>query len=78
MLYEKANKLVEEANELKDFCLRQMIDPDMIGRMDGEEFEIFKKTYKLMNDSIDLVLEQAKLFDEMDKKLDKIMKKLEA
>lgn len=78
MLYEKTNKLVEEANELKDFCLRQMLDEDMIELMDGEEFEMFKKTYKLVNDSIDLVLEQAKLFDEMDNKLDKIMKKLEA
>ena len=78
MLYEKANKLVEEANELKDFCLSKMLDPDMIKVMDEEEFKIFKKTYKLMEDSIDLVLEQSKLFDEMDNKLDKIMKKLEA
>ena len=78
MLYEATKKLVDEANELKEFCLDKMLDPDMIEDMDGESFEMLQKSYKLMNRSIDLVLEQAKLFDEMDNKLDKIMKKLEA
>ena len=78
MLYEATKKVIEEANELKDLCVDQMFDPIMLKNMSSEEFELFKKMYKLTNDSLNLVLEQAKLFDEMDKKLDRIMKKLGA
>ena len=78
MLYEATKKLVKEANELKELCLDQMFDMDMVETMSGEEFELFKKMYKLVDDSMNLALEQARLFDEMDNKLDKIMKKLEA
>ncbi len=78
MLYEATKKLVNEANELKELCLDKLIRPEMLEDMDGESFELFQRTYRLMNRSIDLVLTQAELFDEMDNKLDKIMRKLEA
>lgn len=78
MLYEAANNLVKEANELKEMIMDQMFDLDTVETMTGEEFEMFKKMYKLVDDSMKLVLEQNKLFDEMDNKLDKIVKKLEA
>ena len=78
MLYEATKKLVEEANELKELCLDQMFDPYTVETMSGEEFELFKKMYKLVDGTTNLALEQAKLFDEMDNKLDAIMKKLDA
>ena len=78
MLYEATKNLVKEANELKELCLDQMFDLHTVETMSGEEFELLKKMYKLVDNSMNLVLEQAKLFDGMDNKLDKIMKKLDA
>ena len=74
----EAKKMVEVANDLKDFCAKQMLDPDMFMGMNGEVFEMYQKTFKLMDISMNLVLEQAELFDAMDKKLDLLVKKLEA
>ena len=77
MMYE-AKMLVEEANELMEFCKEMVSSRDMFNDMDGEVFDLYKKMFKLTDTSMKLVLEQARLMDEMDRKLDKLMEKLEA
>ena len=77
-MLEKAKNLVKEINEVKGACMKLALNEDMFEYMSGEEFEFISKTMKLMDDSLDLVLEQAKLFTEMDEKLDRLIKKLEA
>jgi hypothetical protein len=77
MLHEKAMKVVEEANELKEVCVKTLATSDMVEIMSSEEFELYQRMLRLMDDSMNLVLEQCKMFDDMDDKLDKIMKKLE-
>lgn len=77
MLHE-AEKLMKEANELKELCVKQVVDTGVFEYLDGEAFDLYKKTFSLMDHSMNLVMEQCKLFDEMDKKLDEILKKLES
>lgn len=77
-----ANQLVKEANELKEMCMTQMDELGAFDYMDNETknstLELYTKMYNLMDTSLELVVEQTKLFDEIDNKIDKLMEKLEA
>lgn len=74
----KAEQLMKEANEIKELCMEQIVKNEVFEYMDGETFELYKKTFNLMDTSMNLVMEQCKLFDEMDKKLNKILEKMES
>lgn len=76
-MMEEAKKLVEAANELKEMCFGVMFDSSMLKDMSAEEFKLFQTMFELADTSTKLVLEQAKLFEQMDKKLDKLLLKSE-
>lgn len=78
MLQTKAMKVVEEANELKEICMKNLAASGMFEDMSGDEFEMYQKLMRMLDESMELVLEQAKMFDELDNKLDRIMRKIEA
>lgn len=42
MLVEKTNQLIEEVNELKDLCIKEM-NSEMIEYMDENTFNLYKK-----------------------------------
>ena len=69
----EAKELLKATDEIMDLCKSQMIDEDMLLDMSGDEFEIYKKMHALMEQSKALVLEQARLMDDMDAKLDKLI-----
>lgn len=77
MLVEKTNRLIEEVNELKDSCM-SMIVTESLNYMTGTEFEMYKKTFNLLNTSMDVMSEQAKMIDQIDKKLDTLLKRKES
>lgn len=74
----EAKKLVDAANELREICVRQMCNDCILTDMTAEEFDLYKKLFNMVEVSTNLVLEQAKLFDELDKKMDKLLNKMEA
>lgn len=80
-MLQKAELLVREANELKDLCMAQM-DEMVLDYMDEETknttVELYTKMYNLMDVSLELVVEQAKLFEELDTKIDKLLAMMEA
>ena len=73
---EKAEKLVEEINELKTLCMREFADS--INEYTNEsEVSMIVKVLKLMDHSTEFFLEYVKMQDDMNSKLDKMDSKLD-
>lgn len=69
----EAKKFVEEANELKKLCMKIIVEQDALTDADPEAIILCMKMCNLVDTSMNMVLEQAKLFDQMDEKLDKLL-----
>lgn len=76
MLTERTKLLVEEMKEFMTECYREM-GAETIFEMDSEEFNLVKLAVKLINSSTELVLEQARMLDGIDGKLDRLLNKRE-
>ena len=76
MLENKTTKLVTEAKELMDLCVKQ-IDVDTIKSMDSTSLNAIQKCIKLIDSACELSIEQAKMMDELNDKLDKVLYILE-
>lgn len=80
MLEMKAKKLVEEMNELKAQMSKQflnLIDIECIDEEEIENLKLMKRCYEIMNDSMEYTVEQAKVMDQMNDKMNKILDLLE-
>ena len=71
MVYE-TKKLMENLNELMNLAVKQM-DMSNIMTMSEEDFAAIKMTFKLAKDAEDLVVQQAVMIEEMDRKLTKTL-----
>lgn len=72
MLVEKTNQLIEETNELKDLCFKQIYS-DILEDMDDENLVLYTKMFKLLNTSMEVVKEQAKVIESINNKLDELL-----
>ena len=72
MLENKAIKLVTAANELMNFCVKQMNACD-IKDMDTDNFAAIQKCISLVDSACELMVEEAKMMDDMDRKLDEVL-----
>ena len=77
MLVNKTDQLIEEVNELKDSYMK-MFGSEMFNYMDENTFVLFKKSFDLLNTSMDVIKEQAKIIENIDKKLDKLLARKES
>ena len=77
MLTSKTNNLVEEINEVKRLCMEQ-ITSEMMENVDDKDFVLYVKMLRILNTSTEVMLEKAKMIDEIDKKLDRLLKKVES
>lgn len=77
MLTSKTNNLVEEINEVKRLCMEQFTS-EMIKNVDDKDFVLYIKMLRVLNISTEVMLEKAKMIDEIDKKLDRLLKKVES
>ena len=71
MVYEK-KKLMENLNELMNLAVKQM-DVSNIMTASEEDFAAIKMMFKLAKDAEDLVVQQAVMIEEMDRKLTKTL-----
>lgn len=76
MLVDKTNRFIEEVNEVKNLCMRQMALN--MEYMNDEAFVLLQRTIKLMNTSTEVIKEQAKVVESIDKKLDKLLARKES
>ena len=72
MLVEKTNQLIEETNELKDLCFKQIYS-DILEDMDDENLVLYAKMFKLLNTSMEVVKEQAEVIESINNKLDELL-----
>ena len=77
-MLETTKKFVEECDELMEFTFTKIdLKNDFIKNVNEEDFKLFKKTMSLYEASKELVIMQAEMIEEQNKKLDKILKLLE-
>lgn len=74
ILAEKTNELIAEVNAIKETMFNKY-GAELFKQMNGTEFELFKKLFKIMDLSIETVAEQAITIQKLDKKLDKLLAK---
>lgn len=75
-MLETSKKFVEEVNELKDLCMGQIGNQEMLMNLDGDSLKLIQISMKLIDTSNELILKQAELMNKikyMEMKLDKIL-----
>ena len=77
MLTNKTNQLIEEVNGLPESYMK-MIGQETFNYMDENTFGLLKKLFDLTNTSMEVMKEQAKVIENIDKKLDKLLKRKES
>lgn len=76
MLVNKTYQLIKEVNEVKDLCLKQV--GSQIEYINDDAFVLYKKIFKLLNTSMEVIEEQAAVIESIDKKLDKLLARKES
>ena len=72
MLEKKTNELIDEAKGLMAFCVKQMTACD-IKNMDADNFAAIQKCISLVDSACELMVEQSRMMDDMDRKLDNVL-----
>ena len=67
-------KLVDELNTLKALCIEEILSKD-IGDVDERGIKAMKSTLRVINLTNDLMMEQAEMMEDMNKKLDKLLER---
>ena len=78
IMRKEVEELMKECDELMDLTMGQLADMDAIECLDETSLDAMKKTIKIYKKSKELSIKMAEMIDEQDKKLDKIIKLLEA
>ena len=75
---EEMEGLMKECDELMELSIGQLSSLDSIEYLDETSLNVMQQTIKLYKKSKELSIKMAEMMDEQDKKLDKIIKLLEA
>lgn len=75
MLEMRAIELKNELEVLKELCIAEVISNGVDG-VDERGFKALQSTLKVIKLSNDLMVEQSKVMDEMNEKLDKLLDKV--
>lgn len=76
MLENKTRKLMVEAKELMDSCVKQM-GVCSLQTMSADDLAVIQKCINLVDSACELSIEQAAMMDELNTKLDKVLDILE-
>ena len=74
----EVEELIKECDELMELGIGQLSSLDTIEYMDEDSLNVMQRSIKLYKKSKELSIKMAEMMDEQDKKLDKIIKLLEA
>ena len=76
-MLEMTKKLYEELDELMKVCISKTFTTDMFANMEDDEIKLMQSCFKMYDTAKELAFKQAEIIDEQNKKLDKILSKLE-
>lgn len=77
MLSWKVESLMAECDELLDDCVKESVDIDTLKCMNSDDLNTMQKAISLYKKSKELAIEVAKTYDDINEKMDKIIKLLE-
>ena len=70
----EATKFVNAVNEVKDAMIKSWVDASAVRTMSAEDLEGIQSTLKLIDAINELMVEMAKSMDDMNIKLDELVK----
>lgn len=73
MLKERTMEMIRNLKNLEDLMVKTTVDADMIKYMDANSIELFKTSFKIMDDCCDLMKDYAAMMDNQNKKIDRIL-----
>lgn len=73
MLTVKAKMIKEEMNELTRMFVNEFVMADTFNEVSPEEFLIMQKFVSLLNNSLELMAEEAEMLETIDQKLDALL-----
>ena len=76
-MLENTRKTIEEIDKIKAICIKEMCNTDVLMCMNGNTFEMMQESMNLIEISKDLMIAQATMMEDMNKKLDILVDKKE-
>lgn len=73
MLTYKADKCVKELKEMKDFCAKMIGNETTLMSMGSDELSMMQSSLRLIDASAELMMEQAEIIENMNRKLDRLL-----
>lgn len=73
MLKERTMEMIRNLKNLEDLMIKSTVDANMIKYMDANSMELFKSSFKIMDDCCDLMEDYATMMDNQNKKIDQIL-----
>ena len=70
MSSEKIERFVKNFNELKGLSIKYLMDEDMLKSMSPEDLKFIQLTFGMLNDSLEIMKEQARLLEAMNDTLE--------
>ena len=69
--------MMQEIDKIKAICIKEMCNPDVLMCMNGNTLEMMQESMNLIEISKDLMIAQATMMEDMNKKLDVLVNKKE-
>ena len=76
-MLENTRKIIEEIDKIKAIGIKEMCNPDVLMYMNGNTLEMMQESMNLIEISKDLIIAQATMMEDMNKKLDILVDKKE-
>lgn len=70
------NELIKEVDNMIEVCTNELFTSETISMMGNSEFDMMKSCFKLLNLSKEVMLKQATMMEEQNRKLDMILNRL--
>lgn len=74
---ENTRRMIEAIDKINAICIKAMCDSDMLMSVDGNILEMLQESMNLIAISKDLMIAQATMMEDMNKKLDILVNKNE-
>ena len=76
-MLENTRRMIEEIDKIKAICIKAMCNPDVLMSTDGNTLEMMLESMTLIEISKNLMIAQATMMEDMNKKLDILVNKKE-
>ena len=75
MLTDRTEKMIKRIEELKQLCIKNIMDEDMIKNMSPDELRLIQLSLELVQDCTEIMGEQTRLLESMSLTIELLRKK---